>query len=421
MSWYCEKCKKMHGEEELCPHIKMQLKKDPGLLEQVANFTSVAAQERLVSTQALNEVVKGVNKLAETNLTYEGTKQFARDIQVFKRLSEEPFSRSGVFSTPENAKNYFENVLEVAKEKPRALTSFESKLTGYAQEVDWLRMKKGEISNLVQKSSLLENNAPGVDGVTVNRFTGEEISRTTIKASKNAMTPNSTGIKDVKEAIEKGTATESDIIFGPEGTKEAAQKAGLKNQVVEKNSAEQIQESNKRLENKILDGQAITTPTFEQISEKVVQGAVVGAAVAVTVSTITTYIRYRNGEVTIEQAFADVSEDTMKGTLVGGAMGAVTIFLPAGSIGFVAGVAIGVYLNKACINILDEIYGKGAYGEILNASGYVYGMTINLASYYEKIEKNNRETKRLVRQSNEIQKSVDKKFDQFEKLKGELL
>ena len=47
---------------------------------------------------------------------------------------------------------------------------------------------------LVRKSELLSNNAPGVDGVTYNRFTGKQISRTTIKASSNPMTKNSTGI-----------------------------------------------------------------------------------------------------------------------------------------------------------------------------------------------------------------------------------
>ena len=275
------------------------------------------------------------------------------------------------------------------------------------------------MSNLWQKSTLLENNAPGVDGVTINRFTGKEISRTTIKASKNPMTSNSTGINDVKEASQKGTATEKDIIFGPEGTEEAAKKAGLKNPVVEKNSSGQIQDSNKRLEQKILDGQASTAPTLKQIGSKMLQGAVVGAAVAVTISTITTYVRYKNGELDAREAFESVAEDTLKGALVGGAMGAVTIFLPGGVIGFVSGLAIGVYFGKVCTNILDEIFGKGAYGAILNASGYVYGMTFNLAEYYEKIEANNRRIKADVARADELQTEIESNFHVFEQMKGE--
>lgn len=419
MKWYCEKCKKMHDDEEMCPRIKSQLEKHPEWLVEAANFTTVAGEEVLITSQLLDKAAQGINKLAGTNLSYEGTQQFARDIQVFKRLNEEPFSRSGVFSTPESAKAYFENVLKVSETNPRALSSFEGKLTGYGQEVDWVRMKQGEISRLFEKSTLLENNAPGVDGITVNRFTGKEISRTTIKASKNPMTSNSTGINDVKEAIEKGTATEKNIIFAPEGTEEAARKAGLKNPVIEKNSTEQINNSNKRLEQKILDGQATTAPTIEQVGSKMAQGAIVGAAVAVTVSTITTYVRYKNGELDKKEAFEIVGEDTLKGTLVGGAMGAVTIFLPGGVIGFVAGMAIGIYFSKVCTNVLDEVFGKGAYGAIMNASGYVYGMTFNLAEYYEKIEANNRRTRANISRANEVQTEIKSNFDIFEQMKGE--
>lgn len=419
MKWYCEKCKKIHDDNEMCPKIKAQLAEHPELVTEAADFTIMAGSEVLITSQLLDKTAQGINKLAGTSLSYEGTQQFARDIQVFKRLSEEPFSRSGVFSNPESAKSYFENVRKISETSPRALSSFESKLTGYGQEVDWVRMKQGEVSNLWQKSTLLENNAPGVDGVTVNRFTGKEISRTTIKASKNPMTSNSTGINDVKEAIQKGTATEKDIIFGSEGTEEAAKKAGLKNPVVEKNSSGQIQDSNKRLEQKILDGQASTAPTLQQIGSKMLQGAVVGAAVAITVSTITTYVRYKNGELDAREAFEGVAEDTLKGALVGGAMGAVTIFLPGGVIGFVSGLAIGVYFGKVCTNVLDEIFGKGAYGAILNASGYVYGMTFNLAEYYDKIEANNRKIKTDIARANELQTEIESNFHVFEQMKGE--
>lgn len=419
MKWYCEKCKKIHLDDELCPRIRKQLKEHPELLSEAATFTTVAGQEVLVTSQLLDKVAQGINKLAGTNLSYEGTQQFARDIQVFKRLNEEAFSRSGVFSSPENAKAYLENVLKVAKDKPGALRSLESKLTGSSQEVDWLRMKQGKLSSIWQKNTLLNGNAPGVDGVTVNRFTGKEISRTTIKASKNPMTSNSTGIKDVAEAIEKGTATEKDIIFGPKGTAAAAKEAGLSNPVVEKNTAKQIQESNERLKQKILEGQATTAPTLQQVGQKMTQGAVVGAVVSVTVSGITNYIRYKNGELSGEEAFSNVGEETLKGALVGGAMGAVTIFLPGGAIGFVAGMAIGVYFSQTCTNILDEVFGKGAYGAILNAYGYVYGMTFNLADYYKKIEMNEKKTQKNLAKAAAEQEVTERNFDIFETMKGE--
>lgn len=417
MKWYCERCKIVHNDNELCPKIKEQFKYHPKLFAEAVDFITVAGEEALITTQALDRVAQGVNKLVGTQLSYEGTQQFARDIQVFKRLNEEAFKRCGAFSTLENAKAYFENVLSISKNNPDALRSFEGKLTGYGQEVDWLRLKEGELSSLWEKSTLLNNNAPGVDGVTINRFTGKELSRTTIKASKYTMTNDSKGIKDVKEAIKKGNATAKDIIFGPEGTEKAAREAGLTNPVIEKNAPEQIKQSNARLEKKILNGQATTTPTMQQVADKAKQGAVVGAAVAVTISSITNYVKYRNGELTKDEAFKLIGEDTLKGSLVGAAIGSITIFLPGGVIGFATGMAVGIYIDSVCKNVLDEVFGEGAYGAILNSSGYVYGMTVNLADYYKKIKKNLLEFERNIQRANVINEQINNNFDIFEKMK----
>lgn len=423
MNWYCNKCKKIHQSEELCPKIESQLKANPKLLIEASNFIIIAGQHALISKQTLDSVAKNINKIAGTNLSYEGTKQFARDIQVFRRLNEEAFSKSGVFSTSENAKNYLNNVIEASKNSPRSMISFESKLTGSAQEVDWVRLKQGQLSSLWEKSSLLNKNAPGVDGITVNRFTGKTINRTTIKASsyagENTQKNIANNVKKVEEAIEKGNATKDDIIFGTEGTKSIAKKVGVNNPVVEKNTPQQVSESNKRLKQKIMDGQATDSIAGKQLGKKMVQGAIVGAAIAVTISGITNYIRFRNGELAQDEAFKAVSEDTLKGVITGSGMTGVSIFLPVGMLGFIGGMAVGVYLNKVCTNILDEIYGIGAYGTILDSSGYVRGMTFNLAEYYEKIQTNNNITNQNIIKSNSIQKEIDKNFIEFERLKGE--
>ena len=407
MKWYCEKCKSFHTDNELCPQLEIQLKKHPDWIAAAADFTIVAGEEALVTTQALDKVAQQINSLIGSDLTYEGTLQFARDIQVFRRLDEEPFSRSGVFESPEKAKAYYENVLKAAKEKPRTLTSFESKLTGYSQEVDWLRQKHGQISSFWEKSELLSNNAPGVDGVTYNRFTGKQISRTTIKASKNPVTKSSTGITGVKKAIDKGYATQEDIIFGPEGTKLAAENAGLINPVVEKNSMQSIRNSITRQESKIASGIAYIKPTASQISSHVFQGAIVGGAVSLSVSAINSYFRYRNDEITREQAFSEISEDCLKGLLVGGALGGITIFLPCGTIGVIAGNAVGTYVNTSFTNILDEIYGKGMFGALLDSYGYICGMTYNLSYCLQEIEKNNFIIDNNIQEAKDTQKDIE--------------
>ena len=394
-------------QDELCPQLKIQLKEHPEWLASAADFVLVAGEDALVTTQALDKVAHDINSLIGTDLTYEGTQQFARDIQVFQRLNAEPFSKSGVFSSPESAKVYYEKVLEAAKETPRTRTSFESKLTGYSEEVDWLRQKHGQISSLWEKSELLSNNAPGVDGVTYNKFTGKQISRTTIKASKNPMTKSSTGITGVKKAIDKGYATQEDIIFGPEGTKLAAKDAGLINPVEEKNTVQDIRDSIARQESKIARGRAYTKATASQITSHAFQGAIIGGAVSLSASAINSYLRYRNNEITREQAFSEISEDSIRGLLVGGALGGITIFLPGGAIGVIAGNAVGTYVSSSFSNILDEIYGKGMFGSLLDANGYICGMTYNLSYCLKEIEKNNTIIEQNIRKASDTQKDIE--------------
>lgn len=433
MDWYCDNCKKIHKSEELCPRIGEQLKNHPEWIGEVADFTVVAGQETLITSQALDDVAQGINKLIGTELSYEGTKQFTRDIQVFNRLDIERFPIKGYFNTPESAKQFMENATN------NQLKNLRTNLNGMGQEIDWLREQQGSIRNLVQKSELGMNNMPGVDGITYNRFTGKEISRTTVKAfgTKGGMNTN---VQSIMKALKSGRLAPEDIIYAPDGMKDAVldkldkeinnaisnndqntveilQKAKENLKFTEKGSIDSVNKSSDRLTEKIKNGQAITKPTLEQVGKKIGQGAIIGAAVSLTVSSITSYVRYKNGEIDIKEAFSNVSEETIKGALVGGALAGITIFLPGGAIGFVAGVGIGIYVSSVCGNVLDEIYGKGGFGAILDSSGYVYGMTFNLAEYYERIKKNNEATKNNINQANAIQSEIDSNFDIFEKMK----
>ncbi|WP_204195093.1 hypothetical protein [Staphylococcus sp. GFQ9D221P] len=97
---YCERCKNLHGKEELCSDLKNQLQNDPNLISEAMNFTNLAAQHQLISTQALDGVAMSINKIANTGLTFEGSKQCARDIQVFQQLNVDAFKNSGSLMSP---------------------------------------------------------------------------------------------------------------------------------------------------------------------------------------------------------------------------------------------------------------------------------------------------------------------------------
>lgn len=435
MAQYCSRCKELHHDDEMCPHYARQLKKHPELLGEAAKFTSIAAQYNLTSSQTLNTIAQGVNKVVGSNLTYEGTHQFARDIQVFKQLNVDGFCKSGVFSNAQNAQNYLNNGTK------GQLDFLTKKLNGTGQEVDWLRLRQGQFSSLLEKSKLLGEevtNAPGIDGVTINRFTGRTVERTTIKAVQDSKNLG-TNVRDVLKALDKGTLNPDDTLVGIDGTRDALVKALEKNiknatesgnvdyanklkqaqeqlRIKELNNYNDVKESTKRLTDKISNGQAHSTVTMKELSKKSCQGAVVGAAVNLTISSITNYLKYRNGEITESEAINEIGEDTLKGALTGSAMAGITVFLPGGPLGFVAGMGIGIYVNATCTNMLDEIYGKGAFAAILDASGFVYGTTVNLSDYIDKIEK---DQKKIAMNTSSIRRksaAIDKNFDEFEQI-----
>lgn len=413
MKWYCEKCKKVHQEDEMCPSIAQQLKNNPELLVQATNFINIAGQYHLVTSQTLDVVASKVNGLIGSNLHFEGANQVTRDIQVFNRLNQEAFVRSGHFSTPEKASKYLK---AIENDKVRCL---DMKLTGSAQEVDWLREKQGELTSIFEKSELLNKNARGVDGVTYNRFTGKEISRTTVKGSINPIKKSSQGIKDIQLALEKGTLTPNDIIYGPEGMAKAAKEAGITNKVVETNNADIIRKSNERLREKIANGQAYTSFTASHVGQQIMKGAIIGATIGITISAIQNYVRYRNNEISISEAFTAIGKDGIKSAVIGGAMGGISLFLPAGPIGVVAGVVIGIYVSSVTENILNEIYGEGGYGAILNSSGYICGMAMNLSDIIDKIKENQVEFDDNLEQVNSIREEIRNNFEEFDKIMEE--
>lgn len=422
----------MHDSETFCPHLLKDLSANPGLLAEAANFATIAGQHHLITSQTLDTVANSVTKVVNTNLSFEGTHQYIRDIQVFKQLNVDAYSKSGVFSSAEHAKSYLANASE------GQLGALNRNLSGTGQEVDWLRLKQGQLGSVLEKSNLIGNHAPGVDGETINRFTGEQISRTSVKAgqSMNSMSGN---IDKVLNALEKGTLEPNDIVAGIEGTEdilktklETAIDSATKNgdmeylerlkaarehlKVEEFNTTDSVTESVDRLTEKIDAGQAHSTVTLQEVSRKAVNGAVIGAAIGLTVSAVSNYMKYKNGELTEQEAMTLVGRDTTKGALVGGAMGAVTIFLPAGALGFVGGLAIGIYLNQTLTNVLDEVFGKGAFGAILDSAGFVNGMAHSLESSLQKIKADERTIQTNRRQINRKRKQIQNNFNEFDAL-----
>lgn len=403
---YCERCKEVHETTELCNDLKKQLQNDSSLINEAMNFTNLAAQHQLISTQVLDEVAMSINKLADTNLTFEGSKQCARDIQVFQQLNVDAFKNSGVFNDHGLAQKYLqEGGISIENNLKR-------KLTGTAQEIDWLRDRKGSLTRIFEKAKLVGEetaNAPGIDGVVENRFTGLKKG----VSVKNSISNKGLGtnVRDVLKAIDKGTINPDDIIVGTDGTKNSVTKMLEKNiekatregnsellgklkdardklKVKEIGNFEKTKNSTDRLYNKAKNGKAYNSINRKVVTKQMRNGAVIGAAVSFSVASISNYLKYKNGEITREKAFLEIGQETCSGAIIGSAMGGLSLFFPPGAVGFAVGMGVGMYVSKTTQNVMNEIFGKGAFEQILHSSGYIYGTTMNLKNILTEIEKN---------------------------------
>ncbi|MGY3259003.1 hypothetical protein ACVWWS_002187 [Pseudomonas chlororaphis] len=438
MNYYCSHCSELHSADELCSYYRNKLRRHPTLLAEAAKFASISGQYELVSGQGLDQVAKGINQLSGLNLSYEGAHQYVRDVQVFRQLNVDAYCKSGVFSSAESARTY------LTEGTSGQVASLTKKLNGTGQEIDWLRLRNGKLSALWQRSTLLGEevtNAAGVDGVTINRFTGTQISRTTVKATQDIRQGLGTNVRDVVQALEKGTLDPVDNVAGVRGTASAVRKAIEKNlakaqedgnekliemwtQARDKLTVEEVgsdagvRSSTARLKDKIANGKATTVLTGEEIARKAVNGAVIGAVIGLSVSAIVSYLEYQDGTITQEQAFQNVSQATVKGALSGGALNVAALFLPAGPLGFVAGMAVGIYLNTSLTNILDEVYGKGAYAAILDASGFILGASMSLESALRQIKSDQLSIDRQISAGRSSQVATTQSFDIFQNLMG---
>lgn len=404
----------MNYSIELTNEQKKQLKENPELLNEAIQFTSIATQYELVSSQALDTVAKGINKVANTNLAFEGSKQYARDINVFKQLNEDAFKNSKVFANAKNAQNYYDFAESYynGSNKQTYLKNLERKLNGTAQEVDWIRDRKGALSRIFNKTKLIGNeqaNAPGIDGVTTNRVTGKitGVSVKTANGNKGLVT----NAKDVIKAIDNNTLKPTDEVVGTKGMKEAVNKyldkaiqqatdngdkqrieklkiTKEKLKIKELGTKNKTKESTNRLMNKMKDGKATPSATIKGVGKQMKQGALIGAAVNVSISSVKGYLDYKNGKITKEEAFINIGKEGAKGAIIGGAMAGISVFIPGGPIGFLAGMAIGIYIGKLTQNILDEVFGQGSFKSILKSYGYIQGNIIKLSELLEVIKQN---------------------------------
>ena len=423
MIYFCETCRTTHQENELCPNMIKMLKMNPSLLTRAVNFCNISGIYHLVTSQTIDKTAIGVNKLIGTNLRFEGTHQYLKDIRIFDRLHSEAFVRSGHFATNETAQSY---LLNATKGQSKTLNM---KIVGAIQEVEWLAHQENKISSLLQKSELYNKHYKGVDGNIINKLTGNEITRVSVKGASTTG-GLTTGSKGIIKALEQGTLKPTETIFANVGMADKfnsniqrsidhaikvgdtakadlllSAKSGLT--IIEKNTVETTKNSLTRVSDKISAGHAFRSLTWGASLKKIGIGALIGGGIALTISGLTNYLRYVQGYISREEAFRNIGLATVKGLLMGATLTGISLFLPAGPLGFIAGLAIGIYVDAVLGNILDEIFGKGAYQEILFSSGYIYATSQNLSDALRQISTDRKQLTTIHEEINQSQQETN--------------
>lgn len=121
------------------------------------------------------------------------------------------------------------------------------------------------------------------------------------------------------------------------------------------------------LKEKILNGDLSLGFTPVDVTEKLLGSAAIGAAISVTVSGLVQCIQYKNGRISWEQLKERLGKDALKGSIAGGALAGLTLFIPGGLIGHGIGFVTGFTLRR----LLDNAFGEGTFGEVLKTANAV--------------------------------------------------
>lgn len=370
-------------------------------LNDFISFASTAASFRVVS--------EGLGNLVE------GTGAMVNEVNMSRLLSEK-FYNMMAYSSPEAFQDWLKTRQAVSSQ---SYATALSRVQGDYGEVELLRELQGQVKSILNKATFPVNeagrvasNTPGIDIEVRNRFTNKIVERIQVKtvSNENSIDEIIEGLRNNKHFLP------SDTLAGPKELLEAAKEAGFTNKMIDTGSVKDMKALRKKLEERILNGEIRTNYTPSEVIKKMGEGAIIGCAIRVSLSGLMNYMKYRRGDISAKEAITEISEDGIKGTVSGAALAGASIILPAGALGFAGGIAIGMYLEAALTNVLDEVFGKGAYHEILVASGYVMGTSQNLLDAIEEFKRDRESVQVSGQQVSENQRrsaEVQKEFDRI--------
>lgn len=353
-SYYCKKCQMDHDITSTIGvrHLHHNLSE-----KEIANFINIA------TTIPTYEVVR--NGIPDV---FEGTDAFVREVKIIQTLQEK-FPNVDAFKTTDGLKEWLEEQLQGSN---NAAANALSRIQGDAAgEVDFVREMQGSIRNIFTKIDFPRNadgrivsNNPGIDAIEYNRLTGEIINEYQVKTLRSADSINET----LRDFLNNDHYKPTTVLVGPQELIDRAHELGIPNPTKVMGTLQDNLDSANELSNKILNEQLAIGMTPGSVAGEMISGAAIGAVISVTVSGLVTYLQYKSGKITFDEMKIKIAKDGLKGAITGGALAGLSLFIPGGIIGAGVGFVVGVTLRR----LLDEAYGDGMFGGVLETTRAVH-------------------------------------------------
>ncbi|ALS25845.1 hypothetical protein IJ21_04130 [Paenibacillus sp. 32O-W] len=353
-SYFCNKCRTDH---EITSNIGIRHLHHTLSEKDVAYFINISTT--IPTYEVISNGIPGV---------FEGTDAFVREVTIAQTLQQK-FPNVDAFKTVEGLKEWLAEQLQGSN---NAAANALSRIQGDAAgEVDFIREMQGNLRSLFTKIDFPRNadgrivsNNPGIDAIEINRLTGDVVREYQVKTLRSADSINET----LKDFLNNDHYKPTTVLVGPQELIDRAHEMGVPNPTKVMGTLQDNMDSAHELSNKIMHGQLAVGMTPVSVAGEMLSGVAIGVVVSVTVSGLITYMQYKSEKITYDQMKTKIAKDGLKGAITGGALAGLSLFIPGGIIGVGVGFVVGTTLRR----LLDEAYGDGMFGGVLETTKAVH-------------------------------------------------
>lgn len=314
--------------------------KDEEILLMIDETSKLVAQQR-------------TENLSSGAIAYQASDELAGNVEFWKWLDRN-FSQSGIFGNVDSMQQYIaggsgkENWLKL-------------QLQGKGYEWDWMQTQRRSLKNILKTYDAGDVANRAASDVTERSILTGASKEYQMKAYTSKTNPN---LKNTPKDMTVVTNAEKvDVVSGN----------GYES-VESFQDAEKIKKATQKRLDEIKQGKAPTSYDFKSVGGTMAKAGLTGAAISITMETITQYKSWKNGNISGE----DYLKEIMKAGGNGGITGAISsgIMIPIEATITAMGISapitipVAIVLGVAVDKVVSPCFGRGDYKKYLNKASY---------------------------------------------------